>query len=407
MTTVKLSFMKLTPKLIEFLSHFKFLCVLIFDDCSNELKSDEIQQFNLDSLRHLKFTGSRAEKQVYVLQHLKCKELDTFVMEPSSCQFNNASYMIQFLNELDRCDQIEIDVDELYFHDNAISLTLEFLWSKLKLSYSPEDDLQQEKKFIEALCRASKPNAESEIELNDIEDEHENLWPAVFNSCRGIKALTLRCSSIPFNLAQLRLLPELQKLDVDEITMKHTNFPRLARILTGVTHLEIHQYEYCEYRKIKLSAESALQLQPFFDQIIELTLHECYLHKNKSEDENDSVSPLEVKFKSLRMLVVKVINSSSLHDYKYHEDFTNFCIRNQSLKHLEIHLYSLHCHSITNHLQIKRYEKLHGTSAIQTCNILVGNYYSSYAFINWREAKVDEVELFGRVLTDQENRFFI
>lgn len=52
------------------------------------------------------------------------------------------------------------------------------------------------------------------------------------------------------------------------------------------------------------------------------------------------------------------------------------------------------------------YNQLRAATNIEACNVIV-NRKDQRSPINWRDAGVDEIQLFGRSLTEDEKRFFI
>lgn len=52
--------------------------------------------------------------------------------------------------------------------------------------------------------------------------------------------------------------------------------------------------------------------------------------------------------------------------------------------------------------------QLRRATATDTCNVMVMKHKNKIKMaVNWRVSGVDETELFGRILTEDENRFFI
>lgn len=247
LTTLELTTMQVSLTLIGRLSQVTTLRSLTVGPCSYFYIFENLHDsllFNFDGLRKLRLMG-----QTEVLQHIRCKALDLLAIEPGNSCRTCASDVIAFLNDLDRCEEINIELNGFFFCRGTILLNPKFMWHKLKLCYSTINQRSDmpELPFVEALCRASTADSESEIDLRYLGDHHQILWAAVINNCLKIKTLRLSNSIIPVDLSQLRKVPELRKLVVDQETSEHENFNCLLQIkLTGVSYPEILQWFWPE-----------------------------------------------------------------------------------------------------------------------------------------------------------------
>lgn len=237
LTTLDLSTIQVSLTLIGALSKVKSLRILTVGHCSYFYIPENLHdslQFKFDGLRELRLMG-----QTEVLQHMRCKALDLLAIEPGDSCRTSASEVIGFLNDLNRCDEINIG---FFFHRGTIPLNPKFTWNTLKLCYSTINQRSDmsEMQFIEALCNASTTMSESDIDLRYMDDRHHMMWRAVIGNCKNIKSLRIVNSSIPLDLSQIREVPELRKLAVDQYTFEHENFSNLLQTkLTGVSHPEI------------------------------------------------------------------------------------------------------------------------------------------------------------------------
>lgn len=151
LTTVEFSNMKVAPTIVEILSLCKSLKSMIIKECWHEgefERSGSIEQYNFLNLRKLKIISRHPVQNslIDVLPHLKCKNLHSFTIEMLSFDsINNvvAANVFGFLNQLDNCDQIEMQMSAWNFKQmKQLIFEPKFLWSKLMLTYCGLD-LQQ------------------------------------------------------------------------------------------------------------------------------------------------------------------------------------------------------------------------------------------------------------------------
>lgn len=149
---------------------------------------------------------------------------------------------------------------------------------------------------------------------------------------------------------------------------------------------------------INLSAETQELLEPFFDQILELTLPEFYMDDQPSSHNMHH----HLRFKNLKKLNTYLdYFETSKRDQSVM--LKNFCLRHQSLNHLNVRAWG-----DWQRMSLITLFGLRSETAVTTCNILVDDAPEKYKFNNWRENNSEkEIEIFGRVLTEDENRFFV
>lgn len=181
--------------------------------------------------------------------------------------------------------------------------------------------------------------------------------------------------------------------------------------------------------EIVLSTENSLLLQQFFDQIMEIRIHGKYLSLKKFFSDQyktltdlqpmwdgDNVTPLtNIEFVNLRTVTIYGNHiPSACEGYQHIESseipFHKFCALNSNLKHLNIEIDQEKLFQSPNNYQIEWFTKFHATTAIESCKISIAIGYqktSSRKLISWREGNFDEVQLFGKVRNEEENRFFV
>lgn len=424
MTTIELHRIKILPQHIESLSHCELLHTLtvgtlLFDDDNYGQKIGffRTQQFNFKALRNLKF--SKQVDSMRILKYMKCKQLDTFdafhTYDGGVGSLSECAYcVINFLNQLERCDEILMQIQQF-----DVDLQPKFAWKKMRMKC--DMDIRNFRHVlscavissIEALCRASVTNTESEItfiNFDELEHRLERIWIAIFKNCKGVNTLNLYRTPLPTSFKQLNNLDKIKRLDIGTSVLENDNFPNLTRELRNVTQLNI--FSESSLDKLAVPAESELKLRSFFNQITDLTLPQMYAYHLPSPPySRDQENFFENKFTNLRTLTIQ---DSWCRFWDCHEPLFvhHYCSNNQSLNHLNVQIGYPRKHSSENHGKLnllKWYSEFH--LDIKTCSIMVySNDQTSMnmdQFINWRKAKIDEIELFGRILNDDENRFFV
>lgn len=182
LTTLKIFNMIVTPKIIMTLSLCKSLKSMMieesyyryYEDFDGEIDTLVNQQkFDFLNLRELTLISETQSGDGFslsdALPHIKCKDLFRCVIKISRNEFDeNTIYadVFGFLNQLDRCDEFEWCINT-HCQEQITHLTFEpkFLWKKLKLSFYGFFYRRRQLgvEGVEALCRASRSDAESEI----------------------------------------------------------------------------------------------------------------------------------------------------------------------------------------------------------------------------------------------------
>lgn len=424
MTTIELHRIKILPQHIESLSRCELLQTLtvgtlLFDDDNYGQKIGffRTQQFNFKALRNLKF--SKQIDSMRILKYMKCKQLDTFdafhTYDGGVGSLSECAYcVINFLNQLERCDEILMQIQQF-----DADLLPKFTWRKIKLKC--DMDIRNFRHVlscavissIEALCRASESNSECEItfiNFDELEHRLERIWIAIFNNSKIINTLNLYRTPLPTNFKQLYNLDKIKRLDIGTSMLENDDFPKLIAELRNVTQLNI--FSESSLDKLVVPVESELKLRSFFNQITDLTLPQMYAYHLPSPPYGQDQNYLfENKFYNLRTLTIQ---DSWCRFWDGHEPLFvhHYCSNNQNLNHLNVQIGYPRKKSSENQGKINHlnwYSEFHVD--IKTCSILVySNDQTSMnmeEFINWRKAKVDEVELFGKILNDDENRFYV
>lgn len=418
MTTIELHRIKILPQHIECLSRCELLQTLTvgtlqFDDDNYGQKIGffRTQQFNFKALRNLKFT--KQIDSMRILKYMKCKQLDTFnafhTYDGGVGSLSECAYcVINFLNQLDRCDEILMQIQQF-----DVDLLPKFIWKRMRLKC--DMDIRNFRHVlsgavissIEALCRASESNSECEItfiNFDELEHRLERIWIAIFNNSKGIETLNLYRTPLPTNFKQLYNLDKINRLDIGTSVLENDNFPKLTRELRNVTQLNI--FSESSLDKLVVPAESELQLRSFFNQITDLTLPQMYAYHLPS-DQNF----FENKFTNLRTLTIQ---DSWCRFWYCHEPLFvhHYCSNNQSLNHINVQIGYPRKNESENHGNfnlLKWYSEFN--MDIKTCSIMVySNDQTSLnmdEFINWRKAKTDEIELFGKILNQDESKFYV
>lgn len=413
LTTVEFNALKVTPTLIKTLSLCKLLKGMILNQCWHDgefERYEKIEQFGFCNLRAFKLNEEFDEHHLSkILPHIKCKHLHTFVIDiqPDDPSILNsiATDIFGFLNQLDHCNEIDLLITDWSFEQ--IRFEPKFQWSKLKLTFDGawmRPSAAKTVEVLEVLCKASRPDAESEIIFVGFDAENEQICTAVLNSCKKITSLSLEYSMISV-ANHLRRLDELQTLKIDETSFNSDELVHFTKKLPNVVHLVITEIDV-----IAINTESALLLQPFFNQITSISLPSEYLRQMVNAVEIDGfVSLMDIEFKSLKTITANGNYESRDEDLIRFfgpsefpgAPFYQFFALNSKVKHLNI--------EITFDkppILIGWFTKFKATTAIQSCKISI-SLLDPPKFIHWREGEFDEVQLFGKVLNDEENQFFV
>lgn len=97
-----------TLECMEILSHRPFLKTINFISCHffhNE--NGQLHQFEFSkSLKNFQMTGYGYKSMSFEL--VNCKQLNSFKFH---CGYKNTEWLVKFLNQLDHCNELEIEVD--------------------------------------------------------------------------------------------------------------------------------------------------------------------------------------------------------------------------------------------------------------------------------------------------------
>lgn len=200
----------------------------------------------------------------------------------------------------------------------------------------------------------------------------------------------------------------MEILEIDDSSLRSSLYQVVFMKLPNVTKLKITDDSNS---KNLVFPAIVLNLQFFFNQITELILPRYFVFPEQEQE--SSLNPaltvyfFRIKFESLQSLTISDrCLPAKTWSSKNHDRFAQFCTLNTNLKHINVD------HSEIGTLEgdslIDWYNELHGTTGIETCSIFMSKRKKNpLELIGWREAAMDETELFGRLLTDDENRFFI
>lgn len=404
LTTIDLHDVYILPEDIEIFSQCKYLHtlnlgILIIGYQSSSMK----QKYEFSQLRKLRFYDSRVS--LIFLKYIECKQLEVFYLSDRVLpSLEDSSYIISFLNQLDRCEEISLTIPRF-----SGELKPKFLWQKLKLRFINTDSKNSNDNLtdidllsIQLLCQSSQTEARICIDFVKFRDVEicEILWSRMFNYCKDIEVtLTVMISPVPSNVEQLEIMNNMTTLSIDTIFFEDRNFPKLAAKLVGVTKLEIYSYYYIS-SKCSITRQYERLLQPFFNQIRELNLPENYVFEFASVVQKPS-ELFKFEFNHLKTLNFDSTNFNEC--YRIDSYFKNQFFRQNNVSYISV---NAGCNVGKDHL--KWFEVLQGTS-IKTCNITknVNGENSSQKCVNWREAGADEEKFFGRLLTEDENNFFV
>lgn len=397
------------PETIKMLSDFIYLRTLILASCEPRMDGRH-DVCKLTSLRNLEIRHTPTA----LLSHIECNQLDSFKTK-RAFKYNERNVglnLFHFLNQLDRCDEIDINI---YNWNFDAKLQLKFLWSKLKLHcsandccYAPFCVLNSAAVLgIEMLCKASKGNAESEITFYKLPIHYDSLWIAILNNCKGIKSLELSAQNmpiIPMHHNSIRILPGVQRIQIDAAGLGDESFVNLTRKLPNVTSLII---SLCSGR-VKIASESdLLLLNSFFDHITEMHLPQ-YCFEQTSLRHQEPSHFLRINIENLKKLTIEVAESLGSYPGHYY-NVKNFCEQNRNVHHIDVEVNRQLLPYRKDKFLIDWYRELRETP-VKTCNIMIPILQMtgfSLSLMNWRETEMSEMELFGKVLDEEENRFFV
>lgn len=199
LTTIKLYCTPITHKCMEILSQRQYLKTISFDSCQFIPKNDTlIQSFEFSkSLRNLEIAENVRHGAIKMcFEFINCKQLDSFDFK---CRTENTDWLVKFLNQLDRCNELDIDV---HTWRSEIELKPKFFWNKMRLrlflllhhnQWPSKIDVMS----IIALCKASNTNAKSDIILEDfINSLSKPFMSRILNNCR-INTLIMSTCTLP------------------------------------------------------------------------------------------------------------------------------------------------------------------------------------------------------------------
>lgn len=131
-------------------------------------------------------------------------------------------------------------------------------------------------------------------------------------------------------------------------------------------------------------------------------------------DEDGRISLIGIEFRNLKSITVFGANEDLCSYFQSLESsdipFHQFCALNNNLKHLNIEINHDDLYQSHNNYQIKWFTKFYATTAIETCKISIATDSHKTGLrklIHWREGGFNQVQLFGKVLNEEENRFFV
>lgn len=132
--TIEFQEIMFAPEHIQFLSHFKVLRNLTLKNCSLLIEDEKRgQKFDFNELKNLQLLGSTS---AFFLNCINVSKLDVFVCESSE----KARFVKEFLNQLERCDEITISNYDIYI--SLKSLKAKFKLSKWNLPCNKQDGIK-------------------------------------------------------------------------------------------------------------------------------------------------------------------------------------------------------------------------------------------------------------------------
>lgn len=256
-----------------------------------------------------------------------------------------------------------------------------FLWKNLDLSFFDVDtncfDRERAIANISALCKASTPDAEADIELANV-DFIDN---AIILNCNSITMLTIDPEMFAFENYLRPVVSELT--DLTNLSLDHGG-----------------RYLLQECNGIKFPTRIKTLLQPLFDQITHLTLPADFM---EATNPNHFYA---LKFPNLESLTI------SIHKLWWGERLLllkKFCLRNSSLTHLNVRVGSRHetYESFENFSLTRFYDRLHSKTRIESCKLLIHSSLFE-CYVHWRTHFDGTLEqLFGENLSENEKNFFV
>lgn len=409
LTSLKFKFIIIFPETIRRISFCKHLRILILTICRLNMDGEH-DVSKLTSLRKLELNDTPTT----FLNHIECNQLDSLKVTSASDHDNSKAgpNLFKFFNQLDRCDEIDMYI---YNWNFDVNFQPKFLWSKLKLHCSGNEGRHDRFYYdvlnsaavrgIEILCKASKENAESEIHFSEFPIEYGRLWIAILNSCKVIKHLSISATTMPILPVQLNLvrsLSEVRTVQIDAEGLGDETFANFTRKLPNVTSLIIRPRS----GGVRITNESELLLlNSFFDHIDEMRVGQSHFVQTSLQHPAPSHF-LRINIENLKKLTIDGAVSPRPYVGRYY-NVKPICEQNRNLHHIDVKIdrqWLIHC---KNQFLIDWYSELRETP-VKTCNIAISPETGMhFPLINWRKTNMSEMELFGKVLDEEENRFFV
>lgn len=415
-TTVEIRCMKLEPEHMRILSLFTHLRSLTFSDYSASYCKD-VARRDFKNLRFLKHTNS----STVLFNFMECNQLIKLEIRDicSSDQDKNGNDFVNFLNQLDRCDQLTAEIPNWNF---KVQLKPKFLWKKLNLkckySFTKRTNDEKIAPNIEALCRASASNAESKVWFSSLQREDLRLWPVVLNNCRGIHTLELTNTVEPEDVTNLNELFTVKTLVINAEALARPRFNQfLALKLPNVTSLEFNTWSKVT---LEFKQSTLVSIEPFLNQITDLKIPYDYVHpvRYKTVGPPKLFEQANFVFKNLQTLTIQPTTEHLCmpDSLCLKKEIVSFCARHPNLHHLtvnvgcptEIYTCKKKSEFKMDDLILGWYKKFYGKTAIKTCDVRIEVEWCDYGLKNWRKMRgVTETMLFWRPLTADESRFFV
>lgn len=417
-TTVEIRCMKLEPAHMEILSRFKKLRSLSFSNYSASYCRNVAARYDFKNLRYLKHTNS----STVLFNFMECNQLIKLEIKDicSSDQDNNGNDFVNFLNQLDRCDELTIEIPNWYF---KVPLKPKFLWKKLNLkckySFTTRTHDGTIAPNVQALCRASTSNAESRVWFSSYQREDLHLWPVVLNNCRGIHTIELTNTVEPGDVKNLNELVTVKTLVINAEALARPHFKQLLLKLPNVTSLEFNTWSKV---KLEFKNNTLVSIEPFLNQVTDLKIPYDFVHpvRYKTAGPPKIFEQANFVFKNLQTLTIQpTAEHLCMPDpLCLKKEIVSFCARHPKLHHLVVHVgcpTEIYTYRLKTKPEFKMddlilgwYKKFYGKTAIKTCDVRIEVEKYNYGLKNWRKVRgITETMLFWRPLTADESRFFV
>lgn len=404
LTSLELFELKVSPQFMASLSVIRSIKSLTLHCCRADGDWSNPEPADFHHLRDLKIPLPTHQE---ILSAIKCKELDRLEAN-FYVGFETSFRLTDFLIQLDRCDELILEIQPSYVPSERAQLKL--LWKKLSLTcyyfYDDYDCAPFIVNFLDPLCKASAENSETEIIFYRITSS--SVWAPIFNYFKRITSLEigLSISSLPpietFNSLNNKMF-DVKKLAIVTEFLTYESFFGLAGNLPNVTNLKLLD----EIKDVELPPETVNMLQPFFNQITKLAVPNDFLEKAHSVNHISRVN-----FTNMKELSIEISKSSWWENSLFLE---LFCLRNQLLNHVnvDVKVKFQDSSNLSVFNLIRLYDLLR--VAVSSCSIFIDiatatREFESGEFLgstHWRSRAENEIEIFGKTLSEDENCFFI